>query len=144
MVKSVKLKVKIPEGIDEGQTIVLKGEGEVGANGGPKGDLYIVVHSGSRHIGNEVAKYYQEESFKSLCGNARFQIDEMIEKIREDTCTFLLNVKIKQPPQIKKAERPQQTSTNEKFVQAKSNKIVGRNDPCPCGSGLKYKKCCGK
>ena len=42
--KSIKLKVKIPEGIDEGQTIVLKGEGEVGANGGSKGDLYIVVH----------------------------------------------------------------------------------------------------
>lgn len=42
--KTIKLKVKIPEGIDEGQTIVLKGEGEVGSNGGPKGDLYIVVH----------------------------------------------------------------------------------------------------
>ena len=42
--KSIKLKVKIPEGIDEGQTIVLKGEGEVGSNGGPKGDLYIVIH----------------------------------------------------------------------------------------------------
>ncbi|MBR4002866.1 MAG: preprotein translocase subunit SecA [Clostridia bacterium] len=69
--------------------------------------------------------------------------DEMIEKIREDTCTFLLNVKIKQPPQLKKVDRPQ-AQTNEKFVQAKSNKTVGRNDPCPCGSGLKYKKCCGK
>lgn len=42
--KSVKIKVKIPEGIDEGQTVVLKGEGEPGANGGPKGNLYIVVH----------------------------------------------------------------------------------------------------
>lgn len=42
--KSIKLKVKIPEGIDEGQTIVLKGEGEVGSNGGVKGDLYIVIH----------------------------------------------------------------------------------------------------
>ena len=42
--KTVKLKVKIPEGIDEGQTIVLKGEGEVGSNGGPNGDLYIVIH----------------------------------------------------------------------------------------------------
>ncbi len=42
--KTIKLKVKIPEGIDEGQTIVLKGEGEVGTNGGPNGDLYIVVH----------------------------------------------------------------------------------------------------
>lgn len=69
--------------------------------------------------------------------------DEMIEKIREDTCTFLLNVKIKQPPQLKKVEKPV-AQTNEKFVQAKSNKVVGRNDPCPCGSGLKYKKCCGK
>jgi len=42
--KTVKIKVKIPEGIDEGQTIVLKGEGEPGNNNGPKGDLYIVVH----------------------------------------------------------------------------------------------------
>ena len=41
--KIVKLKVKIPEGIDDGQTVVLKGEGELGSNGGPKGDLYIVV-----------------------------------------------------------------------------------------------------
>ena len=42
--KSVKLKVKIPEGIDEGQTIILRGEGEPGSNGGPNGDLYIVIH----------------------------------------------------------------------------------------------------
>ena len=42
--KAIKLKVKIPEGIDDGQTIVLKGEGESGSNGGTKGNLYIVVH----------------------------------------------------------------------------------------------------
>ena len=42
--KSVKIKVKIPAGIDEGQTVVLKGEGEPGKNGGSKGNLYIVVH----------------------------------------------------------------------------------------------------
>jgi len=41
--KAVKIKVKIPEGIDDGQTIVLKGEGEPGTNNGPKGDLYIVI-----------------------------------------------------------------------------------------------------
>lgn len=29
-------------------------------------------------------------------------------------------------------------------VRAKTQKVVGRNDPCPCGSGKKYKKCCGK
>ncbi len=42
--KTKKIEVKIPEGIDEGQTIVLKGEGEPGTNGGPRGDLYIIVH----------------------------------------------------------------------------------------------------
>ncbi len=29
-------------------------------------------------------------------------------------------------------------------VKDESGKTVGRNDPCPCGSGKKYKKCCGK
>jgi SWIM/SEC-C metal-binding protein len=32
-------------------------------------------------------------------------------------------------------------STPETFI---AEKTVGRNDPCPCGSGKKYKKCCGK
>ncbi len=42
--KSVRITVKIPAGIDENQTIVLRGEGEPGEKGGPKGDLYITVH----------------------------------------------------------------------------------------------------
>ena len=40
----VRLSVKIPAGVDDNQTIVLKGEGEHGENGGVKGDLYITVH----------------------------------------------------------------------------------------------------
>jgi molecular chaperone DnaJ len=42
--KQVKLTVKIPAGMREGQMIVMRGEGEPGENGTPKGDLYIVVH----------------------------------------------------------------------------------------------------
>lgn len=41
--KQAKIKVKIPAGIDDNQTIVLRGEGEAGSRGGAKGDLYIVV-----------------------------------------------------------------------------------------------------
>ncbi len=42
--KQAKINVSIPAGIDDNQTVVLKGEGAPGTNGGPKGDLYIVVH----------------------------------------------------------------------------------------------------
>ena len=42
--KVSKIKIKIPEGIDDGQTIVLKGEGEPGKNSGSNGDLYITIH----------------------------------------------------------------------------------------------------
>ena len=38
---------------------------------GEGGDLYLVVHSGSRHLGTEVANYYQDEAYRSLCGNAK-------------------------------------------------------------------------
>ena len=41
--KQAKIKVKIPAGIDDNQTIVLRGEGEAGSRGGPRGDLYMVV-----------------------------------------------------------------------------------------------------
>ena len=41
--KQPKIKVKIPAGIDDNQTVVLRGEGEPGEKGGPKGDLYITV-----------------------------------------------------------------------------------------------------
>ena len=41
--KQPKIKVKIPSGIEDGQTVVLRGEGDPGEKGGPKGDLYITV-----------------------------------------------------------------------------------------------------
>ena len=56
--KQPKIKVKIPAGIDDGQTVVLRGEGEPGQKGGPKGDLFITVgvkkHSIFTRKGNNV------------------------------------------------------------------------------------------
>ncbi len=60
------------------------------------GTLYLVVHSGSRHIGNEVAKYYQDEGFRALCGNARFQIDETIARMKAKGNTKEIHKTIKE------------------------------------------------
>ncbi|MDO4581943.1 MAG: RtcB family protein [Bacillota bacterium] len=63
---------------------------------GEQGELFLVVHSGSRHIGNEVAKYYQEEGFHALCGNARCQIDETIRQMKESGNTKEIHKTIKE------------------------------------------------
>lgn len=60
------------------------------------GMLYIVVHSGSRHIGNEVARHYQEEGFRALCESARFQIDETIRKLKEEDRSREISKTLKQ------------------------------------------------
>ena len=46
------------------------------------GDVYLVIHSGSRHLGNEVAQYYQEEGYKRLCGTSDSQIKELIARMK--------------------------------------------------------------
>ena len=48
------------------------------------GNVYLVVHSGSRHLGNEVAEYYGEEGYRALCGNAQHQIDETIARLKAE------------------------------------------------------------
>lgn len=47
-----------------------------------EGNIYIVVHSGSRHLGVEVANYYQEEGYKSLNGSTKKDIDNLISDLK--------------------------------------------------------------
>ncbi|MBE7010361.1 MAG: preprotein translocase subunit SecA [Ruminococcaceae bacterium] len=72
--------------------------------------------------------------------------DEMIAAIREDTVKYLFRARLEAPPERKMAAEPVHAGlageTEKKPVQSKNEK-TGRNDPCPCGSGKKYKKCCG-
>jgi len=46
------------------------------------GTLFLVVHSGSRHIGKETAEYYQKEALRQLQGNSKKQVDEVIESLK--------------------------------------------------------------
>ena len=47
-----------------------------------EGELYLVVHSGSRHIGNEVAKWYQDEAYRSFSGSSKQQITDTIAALK--------------------------------------------------------------
>ena len=76
--------------------------------------------------------------------------DEMVHFIREDTVRRMYQARINIPQQRKEVAEPKETN----LEQAKTaggpsgpkrvQKQVGRNDPCPCGSGKKYKNCCGR
>ena len=74
--------------------------------------------------------------------------DAMVEAIREDTIRMLLTVKLRkneapEREQVAKPDAPNAGSGDGSFSEsAKSARKVGDNDPCPCGSGKKYKKCC--
>ena len=77
--------------------------------------------------------------------------DEMVASIREDTIKMLLTVRLRNPEEEPKREQVAQPTAashgDEEPAKKKpvrnAAKKVGRNDPCPCGSGKKYKKCCG-
>ena len=73
--------------------------------------------------------------------------DQMIEGIKENTVKMLLTIRPRPQEEVKREQTMKPLEVREdaaKRIPMKSDKKPGRNDPCPCGSGLKYKKCCGK
>ena len=72
--------------------------------------------------------------------------DAMQDSIDEQIANFLLHMQITQNVEPKQ-QKPIMTNDGKEHLKAKPKKNeskVGRNDPCPCGSGKKYKQCCGK
>ena len=73
--------------------------------------------------------------------------DEMIARIRENTAKMIINSRLEKVISAPNAQTQKQNlqtnvATESKTVKAEK-KEPGRNDPCPCGSGKKYKNCCG-
>lgn len=83
---------------------------------------------------------YQKEGFDMF--------DEMISAIQQGTVQTLFRVTVRTKVERVQTMQPQSASHGgkgmEKPAQRRVAKKVGRNDPCPCGSGKKYKNCCGR
>ncbi len=71
--------------------------------------------------------------------------EEMIASIREETLRLIYHARIEKPVERVQVAKPLETAGDGTTapVQRKATDKVGRNDLCPCGSGKKYKKCCG-
>ena len=71
--------------------------------------------------------------------------DKLLDKIDNDISVFLLKAEIRQNTEMKQTIKGSANDGKEK-IKSTPKKVtkIGRNDPCPCGSGKKYKQCCGK
>jgi len=85
---------------------------------------------------------YREESYDMF--------SEMTAAIREDTAKMMLTLMPRHKADVQRravarvtATSSSETDSNAKQVTIRKEKKIGPNDPCPCGSGKKYKKCCG-
>ena len=73
--------------------------------------------------------------------------DEMTQNIKEETVRLLFHVKIEQKVEREQVAKVTGTNKDESLQKAPVKRIESKvypNDPCPCGSGLKYKNCCGR
>ena len=72
--------------------------------------------------------------------------DNMMANISAEISNFLLNAEVRQNIEREEVKNIKTNDGKEgiKSKPKKADKKVGRNDPCPCGSGKKYKQCCGK
>ena len=84
-----------------------------------------------------------------------FRSEAMKEAIVDDVVKYMYRVNVvTQPAEVEVEDRLSDASVNNPNVDGESTEAarepvsapqeVGRNDPCPCGSGKKYKNCCGK
>ena len=74
-------------------------------------------------------------------------LDEMNEAIATDTVRMLFHVRVEQKVEREEVAKVTGTNKDESLARApkkREEKKVYPNDPCPCGSGKKYKQCCGR
>ena len=93
--------------------------------------------------------YKQQDPIQAYQMEGSAMFEEMIEGIKIETVKFLFHVRVERP--VEREKVAQETSASHgsddkslKKEPVRNDNKVGRNDVCPCGSGKKYKNCCGR
>ncbi len=99
--------------------------------------------------GINLRAYAQQDPVIAFRNESLDMFEEMNNEIKEGTVDFVLKIRIKKEEPVERKQTVKITATSGsddgtvKKVPVKKVAKIGRNDPCPCGSGKKYKKCCG-
>lgn len=92
--------------------------------------------------------YRQQDPAQAYQFEGSEMFEEMIYNIKLETIKYLFHVQIQKAPErervVKETHTNQADDDSVKKQPVKKEKTTGRNDPCPCGSGKKYKNCCGR
>ena len=90
--------------------------------------------------------YAQEDPLRAYTKEGFELFDNLLSVIDKEITTYLLKAEIRQNVERKQVAKGEAVSDSSKVVKQtpKKSQKVGRNEPCPCGSGKKYKQCCGK
>ena len=113
-------------------------------------DTYWMEHINTMsHLreGIHLRSYAQNNPLREYKTEGYAMFDDLLSRIDAQTTTYLLKAEIRQNSERKKVSEKVTTNEDKSTVKKSSPKRVnkiGRNDPCPCGSGRKYKQCCGK
>ena len=90
--------------------------------------------------------YAQESPVQAYTKEGYDLFDRLLNTIEQQTTVYLLNAEIRQNIERKKVNKNEKTNESDTTAKKQPKKVnkIGRNEPCPCGSGKKYKQCCGK
>ena len=96
--------------------------------------------------GIHLRSYAQNNPLREYKNEGYVLFDELLAKIDAQSTTYLLKAEIRQNSERKKVAEGVTNENKEKVKKAAPKRVskIGRNEVCPCGSGKKYKQCCGK
>ncbi len=114
--------------------------------------LRIVDSKWMEHIDNmdqlrqgiNLRAYGQTDPVQAYTKEGFEMFEEMNENIIDETVKYLFNFQLKEQPQTEQRKLPTMSTNQGGGEKIKREGQISKNAPCPCGSGKKYKRCCGK
>ena len=112
-------------------------------------DTHWMEHINTMSIlkeGIHLRGYAQENPLRAYTTEGYELFEDLLDTIDKETTMFLLKAEVRQNAERKEVAKGKAADDESKVAKKtpKKSTKVGRNDPCPCGSGKKYKNCCGR